>query len=128
MIKETKETKITRRKKGKEQMRFENLTDCELLVMKILWDAEKELGLSEVTQRANETYQREWKLQTVSTFLTRLVNKSYLESYRQGRVFYYRILVPETDYVKELAQDFIAFWGWDNMEIFLAVVEKGRAE
>ena len=55
-------------------------------------------------------------------------NKSYLESYRQGRVFYYRILVPETDYVKELAQDFIAFWGWDNMEIFLAVVEKGRAE
>lgn len=128
MIKETKETKITRRKKGKEQMRFENLTDCELLVMKILWDAEKELGLSEVTQRANETYQRDWKLQTVSTFLTRLVNKSYLESYRQGRVFYYRILVPETDYVKELAQDFIAFWGWDNMEIFLAVVEKSRAE
>ncbi len=109
-------------------MRFENLTDCELLVMKILWDAEKELGLSEVTQRANETYQRDWKLQTVSTFLTRLVNKSYLESYRQGRVFYYRILVPETDYVKELAQDFIAFWGWDNMEIFLAVVEKSRAE
>lgn len=117
MIKETKETKITRRKKGKEQMRFENLTDCELLVMKILWDAEKELGLSEVTQRANETYQRDWKLQTVSTFLTRLVNKSYLESYRQGRVFYYRILVPETDYVKELAQDFIAFWGWDNMDL-----------
>ena len=109
-------------------MRFENLTDCELLVMKTLWDAEKELGLSEVTQRANETYQRDWKLQTVSTFLTRLENKSYLESYRQGRVFYYRILVPETDYVKELAQDFIAFWGWDNMEIFLAVVEKGRAE
>lgn len=108
-------------------MRLKNLTDCEQLVMKILWDAEKELGLMEIMRRVNETYQKEWKPQTVSTFLARLVRKSYLESYRQGRVFFYRILVTQEDYVGEMAEQFIAFWNQGNVEEFLKALEKRRA-
>ncbi len=109
-------------------MRLKNLTNCEQLVMKTLWDAERELGLMDVTQRVNEVYQKDWRPQTVSTFLARLVRKGYLESYRQGRVFYYRILVPQEDYVGEIAEQFITFWNRGSVEEFLAVLEKRRAK
>lgn len=107
-------------------MEFENLTNCEEMVMKIVWDAEKELDLSSVTRRVNETYHKEWKPQTVSTFLSRLVRKGYLMHYRQGRVFYYRILVPQKKYLEEMAERFAEFWKQENVEVFLEALEKGH--
>ena len=94
-------------------MRFidaEKLTTCEELVMKIIWDASEELSLMEIMQRANKKYHKEWKSQTVSTFLARLVRKGYLRHYRQGRVFFYQILVPLEDYKSRMTQEFINFW------------------
>ena len=85
-------------------MKFQNLTNCEELVMKTVWDAERELSLADVTRRVNETYHKEWKPQTVSTFLARLVRKGYLENHREGRGFYYQILVPQKDYLDEMAE------------------------
>lgn len=114
-------------KRGK-NMQLKNLTDCEQLVMKTLWDADKEIGLMEITKRVNETYHKDWKPQTVSTFLARLVRKSYLESYRQGRVFLYRILVSQEDYVGEMAERFIAFWNCGSVEAFLAALERRRSK
>lgn len=109
-------------------MQLKNLTDCEELIMKTLWDAEKELGLMEITRRVNDTYHKDWKPQTVSTFLARLVRKSYLESYRQGRIFLYRILVPQEEYVGEMAERFITFWNQGSVEDFLAALEKRRTK
>lgn len=108
-------------------MGYQNLTNCEEVVMKIVWDAEKELDLADITQRVNETYHKEWKPQTVSTFLARLVKKGYLKNYRQGRVFYYRILVPQKEYLGEMAERFAEFWKRENVEVFLAALEKQSA-
>ncbi len=110
------------------QMQLKNLTDCEQMVMKTLWDAEKELSLMEITRRVNEAYHRDWKPQTVSTFLARLVRKSYLESHRQGRLFFYRILVPQEEYVGEMAERFVDFWHHGSVEAFLETLEKQRAK
>ena len=55
--------------------------------MKTVWDAERDLDLTDITQRVNEAYNKKWRPQTVSTFLARLVKKGYLRHYRQGRVF-----------------------------------------
>lgn len=105
-------------------MGLAHLTECEQQVMKILWEAERELGLMEVMQRVNETYHRDWKPQTVSTFLARLVKKSYLESYRQGRVFYYRILVSMEDYVAKMTRQFVDLWYQGDVEAFWETVKK----
>lgn len=109
---------------AEKKVQLENLTACEQLIMKTVWDAERELGLMEITQSVNEAYHKDWKPQTVSTFLARLVKKEYLESHRQGRVFYYRILVPQKDYVREAAEQFIAFWHQGSVEAFLASLKK----
>ncbi len=104
-------------------MQIQNLTNCEQLIMKTVWDAEEELGLMDITKSVNRVYHKDWKPQTVSTFLARLVHKGYLKSYRDGRVFYYRILVSERDYVREMAKQFIAFWHKGSLEAFLASLE-----
>ena len=59
-------------------MTLENLTDCEQLVMKTVWDAAEELSLMEIMQRVNDKYHKKWKPQTLSTFLEMLVKKGYL--------------------------------------------------
>ena len=108
-------------------MELANLTDCEQLVMKTVWDAERELSLLDITQRVNERYDKNWKPQTVSTFLARLVKKRYLQNYRQGRVFFYRILISQEDYVGELAIQFIEFWHQGNEKKFLENLKRQRA-
>ena len=107
-------------------MTLENLTDCEQLVMKTVWDADEELSLMEIMQRVNDKYHKEWKPQTVSTFLARLVRKGYLRHYRQGRVFFYQILVPLDEYKGQLTNDYVNFWNHDNADEFLCALAQGR--
>ena len=70
-----------------------NLTECEQIVMKAVWDSRKDVSLVEIMAIVHEKYGREWKRQTVSTFLLHLIQKNYLSSYRVWRVFYYHQLV-----------------------------------
>ena len=100
-------------------MTLEKLTDCEQLVMKTVWDAAEELSLTEIMKRVNDRYHKEWKPQTVSTFLARLVSKGYLQHYRQGRTFFYQILVPLEEYKAQLTNDYVNFWHHGNADEFL---------
>lgn len=68
------------------------LTDCEIEVMIAVYDLEKagcEVSMHAVTEHINAIKKKGWKQQTVSTFMTRLRNKGYLEMERKGRVFIY---------------------------------------
>ena len=58
------------------------LSDCEEMIMKVLWDAEEDLDLIQVTERVGVRYGKEWKLQTVATFMTRLKNKGWIDIYK----------------------------------------------
>lgn len=98
---------------------LKNLTDCEQLVMKTVWDAAEELSLMEIMQRVNDHYSKEWKSQTVSTFLARLVKKGYLEHYRKGRLFFYQVLIPMEEYRNQLTRDYLKFWYPGNEDEFL---------
>lgn len=107
-------------------MTFERLTDCEQLVMKTVWDADEELSLAEIMRRVNTKYHKQWKSQTVSTFLSRLVTKGYLRHYRQGRVFLYQILVLPDEYKSQLTSDYVNFWNHNNADEFLCALAKAR--
>lgn len=107
--------------------RMEKLTACEELVMKTVWDAGEELSLMEIMQRVNDKYHKEWKPQTVSTFLARIVRKGYLRHCRQGRVFFYQILVPLEEYKGQQAKEFVEFWHQDRADEFLRSLTTVRA-
>ena len=90
-----------------------NLTDCEQIVMKSVWDAGRDVSLMEIMAAVQERYKRNWTRQTVSTFLLHLIQKGYLTSYRVGRVFYYHQEVELAGYKKQLTAEFLDFW-YDN--------------
>lgn len=96
---------------------FEKLTECEEMVMKAVWDAGEELSLMEIMHRVNDKYHKQWKPQTVSTFLARLVQKGYLRHYRQGRAFFYQILVPLETYRVQITEAFYKFWYYSSGSI-----------
>lgn len=73
-------------------MRAKPLTESEKITMKCVWDIGDGARLSRIMTLANDKYGKEWKPQTVSTFLGKLVRKGFVEQYRDGRYFYYRIL------------------------------------
>lgn len=103
-----------------------DLTSAETIVMKTIWDADHEMSLSEIVRRANETYQKDWKPQTVSTYLTKLVQKEFVQMHREGRFFFYEVLVKEEDYRSEQAKQFIKFWDGGSVEHFLEAYYKGK--
>ena len=107
-------------------MKFERLTECEEVVMKTVWDSDEELCLMEIMDKVNKKYNREWKPQTVSTFLAKLVRKGYVAHYRQGRQFYYKILVPLKEYKGKLTNEYIKFWHHENADEFLRALMKER--
>ena len=78
-----------------------DISACEKLVMKVIWDSTEELALQEVMDGVNHENGKNWKPQTVSTFLSRLVKKGFLNMYRKGRYCYYQPLVSKEDFWRD---------------------------
>lgn len=100
------------------------LTHAELLVMKCIWDRSQDLVLSEVVAMVNERYGKEWKPQTVSTYLAHLVQKNFLKMERNGKIYTYHPLVAETDYRNREMNAFVKFWGTGSPAEFLSAFFK----
>lgn len=87
------------------------LSKCEEQVMSVIWNAENELDLMNTLERVNEKYEHEWRPQTVSTFLARLVKKNYLITRKQGRYTYYRPVVAKEDYKRAAVEELEFMFG-----------------
>lgn len=96
------------------------LTNAELLVMKCIWDTPKDLVLSEIVAMVNERYRKDWKPQTVSTYLAHLVQKGFLEMTRNGKIYTYHPQVLEVDYRTKEMNNFVDFWGGGSPSEFLS--------
>ena len=96
------------------------LTKAELLVMKCIWDTPKEMVLSEIVAMVNERYNKDWKPQTVSTYIAHLVMKDFLKMHKNGRTYTYEVLVPEKQYRTQAFEDFKEFWGINSIVDFLS--------
>lgn len=81
-------------------MEINDISTCERYVMKVIWDSTEDLALQDVMVKVNEENAKEWKPQTVSTFLARLVKKGFLTMYRKGRYCFYQPLVSKSDFWK----------------------------
>lgn len=96
------------------------LTDSELLLMKMIWKSKEPLTVQEVMALTNTRYDKKWKVQTVSTFLSRMVKKGYLSMERKGRTFCYYPLVTEESYCKRELDRQIDLWGDGELDGLIA--------
>ena len=93
------------------KINLEELTNCEVLVMKVIWSSAEAMSIQEILRAVNEAYGKDWKVQTVSTFLSKMVKKGYLDMRRQGRTFFYHPLVTEKEYGKREIRKCVELWG-----------------
>ena len=77
------------------------LPTCEEQVYLIVATSEKDMPIMEIVEQAKERFGKEWKFQTVATFLHRLEEKKYLSTYRINRFSYYRAVVTLEQYKKQ---------------------------
>ena len=103
---------------------IEKLTEAEELVMKCVWDMKKRPTLGDVAERTVEVYGKDWKPQTVSTYLSKLCSKKYLKLHRNGKVYTYETLIKESAYRRKLYRQHISFWNQNDPASFIAEMIK----
>lgn len=101
-------------------MSMNSLTESEKVTMKCVWELGDGSRLAQIMALANENYKKNWKPQTVSTFLGKLVKKGYIEQYRKGRYFSYKILIDRHDYRCEMLRKDMEFWNDGDMDMYLS--------
>lgn len=102
------------------------LTDVELVIMQVIWDSTHELQLGEILPIANERTGNDWKRQTVSTYLSRLVQKGFLEMENTGRFSTYRPLIDRETYMNREMASFADKWGDHSLLGFAVSYHKSQ--
>ncbi|MCD0478158.1 BlaI/MecI/CopY family transcriptional regulator [Chryseobacterium sp. LC2016-29] len=97
-------------------MKINHLTSAEENLMKLFWKLQS-FYLKEVMDQHPEPKPHQ---NTVSTYLKILVEKGYLSTEKEGRIFKYSVIVPFDDYkkflLKELSHNFFNDSGKEILE------------
>ncbi len=80
------------------------ITDSEVEVMRVLWEAGKELPIAEIRKTLEQ--RSSWESSTIKTLLRRLCEKGAVSATKK-EVFYYRPLVSEAEYNEYTTQSLI---------------------
>jgi BlaI family transcriptional regulator, penicillinase repressor len=101
-------------------MKINHLTPAEENLMRLFWKMNS-FYLKDVMEQHPEPKPHQ---NTVSTYLKILVEKGYLSTEKEGRIFKYTILVPIVEYrkflLKELAQHFFNNSGNEILELLMS--------
>ena len=93
-----------------EEEERQNLTTCETLIMKVIWDHEADLTIQELLEAINDQYEKDYKRTTVVNFLVRLTAKGFVKNYHKGRQAFVHPLISEEDYKSDLIKEQTDFW------------------
>ena len=83
------------------------MSATEFYILKYLWFRETPATFSEIMTHFNEEEKKEWKKQTVNTFLTRLAQKGFLNIDKSGKRAIYIPSVSKKKYYEDYAQQII---------------------
>ena len=85
-------------------MLAERISDSELEVMKVLWQNDRALSVTDIREALQKS--RGWEATTIKTLVSRLVNKGAIKQEKRN-VFYYSPLISEREYNGWATRDLI---------------------
>ena len=80
------------------------ITDSELEVMKLLWQSDKALSITEFREELQES--KGWEPATIKTLVSRLVSKGVIRQEKRN-IYYYSPLISEMEYNAWATSDLI---------------------
>ena len=83
------------------------MSATEFYILKYLWSRKTPATFSEIMTHFNEEEKKEWKKQTVNTFLTRLAQKGFLNIDKSGKRAIYIPSISRKKYYEDYAQQII---------------------
>ena len=63
----------------------EELSACESVIMKVIWDAKEDIAVQEIIQELGIRFDKHYARTTVVTFLHKMAEKGYVSTYRKGK-------------------------------------------
>ncbi|MBO1305039.1 BlaI/MecI/CopY family transcriptional regulator [Enterococcus sp. 669A] len=86
---------------------IKKLPDAEFEVMKVIWHSEIPVVGNTIVEKLGLETKKEWKLQTVHKLLSRLEERGFLRSEKNGKQRFFTPLIMEEDYLQYEAQNFV---------------------
>ena len=105
---------------------FTELSVCETLIMRQIWAYEGDIPVQTLVVKLNEEYGKNYARTTVVTFLSKLKEKKFVETYRIGKMSFAKALRTEEDYRRKVVQDDMDFWFDGKPSALLAALCEGR--
>ena len=88
----------------------QELSNCETLIMKVIWDAKDDIAVQELIIRLKERYNKDYARTTVVTFLRKMADKKYVSTYRVGNASFVHAEKDESWYKQKLISKETQFW------------------
>lgn len=101
---------------------FQSLSETEMKLMHEIWKLNHPVKSSELLNLFSEKEGKEWKGQTIATFLSRLVDKGMLSVKRDGRSNTYTPCLSLKEYKKREAQSLLNTMYQGSVKNFLATL------
>ena len=90
-------------------MRRSELSECELIVMKCVWDGGGDITCSEIVDKLKNKYGLDYAETTVYTFLKNLKKKGFIDTYKD-RITRFKPIKSEAEYRNASIASSIDFW------------------
>ena len=107
--------------------RFYELTDTELELKEIFWSTEEQLSFKELMKYSNEVLKKDWKKQTLSTYLKHLQNEGMIGVYKRNSKYYsYYSLVTKDEFLQEWTKKIVNQSFGNSLSNFVAAFTGGN--
>lgn len=105
---------------------YKKLSETEMVIMKELWKIGKPISVKELAEWFSTTQQIEWKVQTISTFLTRMERKAYVKSTKCGKAKLYAPVITEEEIQSIEAKGLLENYYEGSFKKFLVALSGGK--
>lgn len=106
--------------------KFQKLSDTEMELMLIIWELNKEVTSAELLDIFEKEKGKKWSGQTISTFLSRMIEKCVLTSNKIGRTNYYKAIVTIDEYRQKEAEGILNDMYKGSVKSFLSALYYGK--
>ena len=98
------------------------LSACETLIMKVVWDAKEDIAVQELIVQLKEQYGKDYARTTVVTFLGKMADKGFVSTHRRGKNAFVHAEKNEDAYKSKLVNEETDFWFEGQTDQLLSAV------
>ena len=98
------------------------LSACETLIMKVVWDAKEDIAVQKLIVQLKEQYGKDYARTTVVTFLGKMADKGFVSTHSRGKNAFVHAEKNEDAYKSKLMNEETDFWFEGQTDQLLSAV------